>query len=68
MRKDRQRFEIEAKAAAALNHPNIATIHAIEKSDDDVFIVMEFIDGKDLKDGYCQCTTGTGFTPLQHHY
>jgi serine/threonine protein kinase len=42
---DRQRFEIEAKAAAALNHPNIATIHAIEEIDDEMFIVMEYIEG-----------------------
>ena len=46
---ERKRFEIEAQAAAALNHPNIATIHAIEYSDDDVFIVMEYIEGKELK-------------------
>jgi len=45
---ERKRFEIEAQAAAALNHPNIATIHAIEHSDDDVFIVMEYIEGQDL--------------------
>ncbi|MCK4816144.1 protein kinase, partial [bacterium] len=38
---ERKRFEIEAQAAAALNHPNIATTHAIEHTDDDVFIVME---------------------------
>ncbi|MCB0301353.1 MAG: protein kinase, partial [Calditrichaeota bacterium] len=45
----RQRFEIEAKAAASLNHPNIATIHAIEHSEDHVFIVMEYITGKELQ-------------------
>jgi TolB-like protein/predicted Ser/Thr protein kinase len=47
---ERERFKIEAKAAAALNHPNIATIHAIEESGDDTFIVMEYIDGVELKD------------------
>jgi serine/threonine protein kinase len=47
---ERQRFEIEAKAAAALNHPNIATIHAIEEVDDEMFIVMEYIDGLELKE------------------
>ena len=45
-----ERFKIEAKAAAALNHSNIATIYAIEESDDEVFIVMEYIDGKELKE------------------
>jgi len=47
---ERKRFVIEAKAAAALNHPNIATIHAIEESDDEMFIVMEYIEGQELKD------------------
>jgi serine/threonine protein kinase/tetratricopeptide (TPR) repeat protein len=51
---DRKRFQIEAQAAAALNHPNIATIHAIEGfedsgGDNEVFIVMEYIDGQELK-------------------
>jgi len=46
---ERKRFEIEAKAAAALNHPNIATVYAIEKSDDELFLVMEYIKGKHLK-------------------
>ena len=47
---DRRRFEIEAQAAASLNHPNITTIHAIEEEGDNVFIVMEYIDGMELKD------------------
>ena len=47
---ERKRFEIEAQAAAALNHPNIATIHAIEKYDGQMFIVMEYIEGKELKE------------------
>ncbi len=42
---ERERFKIEAKAAASLNHPNIATIFAIEEVDDDTFIVMEYIKG-----------------------
>jgi serine/threonine protein kinase/Flp pilus assembly protein TadD len=46
---ERERFKIEAKAAAALNHPNIATIHAIEEVDDEMFIVMEHIQGRELR-------------------
>lgn len=47
---ERKRFEIEAQAAASLNHPNISTIYAIENSDTEVFIVMEYINGIELKD------------------
>ncbi len=47
---ERARFKIEAQAAAALNHPNIATIHAIEELDDELFIVMKYIEGKELRD------------------
>ncbi|MFQ5584543.1 MAG: protein kinase, partial [Calditrichia bacterium] len=47
---DRERFKIEAQAAAALNHPNIATIHAIEEHDNEMFIVMEYIHGMELRE------------------
>lgn len=44
------RFQREAKLLASLNHPNIASIHGLEESDDTHFLVLELIEGDTLAD------------------
>ena len=46
----RHRFELEARAASALNHPNILTVHDVGEADGTVYIAMELVEGKTLRE------------------
>ena len=45
----RERFEREARAVAALNHPNIVTLHSVEEADGLLFITLELLEGRTLR-------------------
>ena len=46
----KERFLREAQAAAALDHPNICTVHEIDEGEGETFIAMAFIEGRTVKD------------------
>lgn len=46
----KDRFKREAKVSAALNHPNIVTIHEINEYEGQIYIAMEYVEGRTLKD------------------
>ena len=59
-----QRFEREARAASALNHPNICTIHAVEEHGGQPFIVMELLEGRTLRDMIADCANSNSTLPM----
>src|SRR5437899_2079128 len=57
---NKARFLQEAKATAALNHPNILSVYDVGEHDDSMFLVLELVDGKTLSAHIANLQSGSG--------